>query len=325
MKKVVLLAGGGGHTAYAYALAQHLYDRCEMEIIVPEADQLSFNRLKRFGTVKTLLKPRGPKTPLIPFMGRLARSFFRSSRMLRDRTVMVSTGSNFCIPPCILAWKNGNPIINLESSIRFTRASKTAKILSRVAKVTALQWEEQRKFLPKGEVFGPMLAKPEIQAKKGEYILVTGGTYGHKLLFQAVDSSKIDNVLLQAGALYTPEYSKKHPGWKVIDYSTNFHGLIAEAEVVVTHFGETVIDSALVYGKPTVISVNPEWTRTVGLDDAAILAMKVNGVLLNEFNPEALQEAIDKAKRQRPPKLTSGAELLSSHILDIAENMQGKG
>lgn len=321
MSRVVLLAGGGGHTGYAYALAQYLDGKCEMEIIVPEGDELSYSRLKKFGVIKTLLKPRGPKTSLAPFLVGLAKSFFRSSLMLKDKSVMVSTGSNFCIPPCLLARKNGSPIINLESSVRFTRASKTARILAKFATVTALQWDEQKELLPKGEVFGPMLAKPEIESYDGGYVLVTGGTYGHKLLFEAVDSSDIDNVFLQAGALYTPEYSRKHPSWKVIDYSARFHELIAGAEVVVTHFGETIIDSALVYGKPTVISVNPEWTRTAGLEDATTLSKKVNGVLLKEFTAEALQEAIDKAKRQRPPKLASGAALLSRRILEMAEKL----
>jgi UDP-N-acetylglucosamine:LPS N-acetylglucosamine transferase len=215
---------------------------------------------------------------------------------------------------------NGIPIVNLESSVRFTRASKTAKILAMFSKVTALQWEEQKKLLPKGKVFGPMLAKPEIKPYDGGYILVTGGTFGHKMLFQALDLSNIDNVVLQAGKLYTAQYSQKHPSWKVIDYSDRFHELIAGASVVVTHFGETIIDSALVYGKPTVISVNPDWTRTAGLEDATILSRKVNGVLLNEFTPEALCEAIDLAKKQQPLELATGAEPLSKFILELAES-----
>ena len=321
MREVVLLAGGGGHTGYAYALAQFLYGKCEMEIMVPEGDQLSFNRLKKFGTIKSLLKARGPETSLVPFLGGLAKAFFRSSNMVKDKSVVVSTGSNFCIPPCMLAWKNGSPIINLESSVRFTRASKTVRILYRFAKTTALQWEEQRKFLPKGQVFGPMLAEPETQPYDGGYILVTGGTYGHRSLFQSLDSSDIDNVVLQAGALYTPDFARKHPKWKVIDYSASFHELLAGAEVVVTHFGETILDSALVYGKPTVISVNPDWTRTAGSDDAVILSKKVNAVLLNDFTPEALLEAIEKARRQTPPKLDNGAELLGKHIVTLAESL----
>ncbi|MGI0027550.1 MAG: UDP-N-acetylglucosamine--N-acetylmuramyl-(pentapeptide) pyrophosphoryl-undecaprenol N-acetylglucosamine transferase [Nitrosopumilaceae archaeon] len=319
MGKVVLLAGGGGHTAYAYALAQHLSGKCEMEMVVPQGDKLSYDRLKKFGDVRILSKPRGPKTPMTAFLAGLAKSFFQSSSIVRGKSVMVSTGSNFCLVPSFLAWINGIPTINMESSVRFTRAAKTVKILAKFASVTALQWEEQKKLLPNGVVFGPMLTKPEIKPYKGGYILVTGGTFGHKLLFQTLDSSNIENVVLQAGALYTPQYSQKHPSWKVIDYSDRFHELIAGADVVVTHFGETIIDSALVYGKPTVISVNPEWTRTIGLEDATMLARKVNGVLLNGFTPEALCQAIDTAMKQRPPQLDNGAESLGKFILELVE------
>lgn len=320
MAKVILLAGGGGHTGYAYALAQYLFGKCELEIFVPEGDKLSNDRLKKFGDIRMLLKPRGPKTPLFPFLAGLGKSFLRSSLKFNKKSVVVSTGSNFCLAPCIVAKMNGVPTVNLESSVRFTSASKTGKILAITATLTALQWEEQKKFLPKGEVFGPMLAKPELEPYDGGYILVTGGTYGHKQLFQAFDLTKIEKVILQAGALYTPEFAKMHPTWKVIDYSDRFHELIAGADVVVTHFGESIIDSALVYGKPTVISVNPDWNRTAGIKDATILSEKVNGTLLQDFTPDAVQEAIERARKSRPPQISSGAEPLSRRILQMAES-----
>ena len=111
-----------------------------------------------------------------------------------------------------------------------------------------------------------------------------------------------------------------HPTWKVIDYSDRFHELIAGADVVVTHFGESIIDSALVYGKPTVISVNPDWNRTAGIKDATILSEKVNGTLLQDFTPDAVQEAIERARESRPPQISSGAEPLSRRILQMAES-----
>jgi UDP-N-acetylglucosamine:LPS N-acetylglucosamine transferase len=214
---------------------------------------------------------------------------------------------------------HGIQTVNIESSVRFTSASKTTKILARSCTLTALQWNEQKKLLPKGEVFGPLLAKPELEPYNGGYLLVTGGTYGHKLLFHTLDSTNFEKVLLQAGALYSPQYAMKHPSWEVIDYSDKFHELIAGADVVVTHFGETTIDSALVYGKPTVISVNPDWTRTAGLNDAKLLAEKVNAILLTEFSASALLQAIEKAKKTKPPQIQSGADALSKRILEMAE------
>jgi UDP-N-acetylglucosamine:LPS N-acetylglucosamine transferase len=320
LAKVILLAGGGGHTAYAYAIAHYLSGKCEIETYVPEGDKLSHDRLKKFGDVKTLPKPRGPTTPMLPFLSGLAKSFLRSASRFGNKSVVVSTGSNFCLAPSLVAKMNGVPTVNVESAVRFTSAGKTVKILARSATLTALHWEEQKKILPKGTVFGPLLAKPEVEPHNEGYVLVTGGTYGHRLLFQAIDSANIDKVLLQAGALYSPEFAKRHPSWKVIDYSDRFHELIAGAEVVITHFGETTIDSALVYGKPTIISVNPEWTRTAGSEDAAMLAKKVNGILLHDFTPDAIVEAIEKAKNSKPPQIPSGADPLSKRIVEMAES-----
>ena len=319
MAKVILLAGGGGHTGYAYALAHYLHGKCDFEAIVPEGDTLSQERLSRYAPVRTLIKPRGPKTPLGPFAVRMFKSFVRSSSMFKSKCIMVSTGSNFCMPPCAIAWIRHSPIINIESSVRFTRASKSAKMMARISKITALQWPEQRELIPQGEVFGPMLARPEREPYDGGYILVTGGTYGHRTLFEALDATDLENVVLQAGPYYSEEYIRRHPTWKVIDYSSKFYELIAGAQVVVTHFGETIIDAALVYHKPTIISTNPDWTRTAGINDAVVLAEKVNGVLLDEITPEALVKAIDQARKKKPPRLESGAARLSQRIIEMAE------
>jgi UDP-N-acetylglucosamine:LPS N-acetylglucosamine transferase len=318
MKDVILLAGGGGHTAYALALAQNLTKKCNLKIIVPEGDELSFKRLSKFGTVETLLKPRGPKTGLGPFLVNFVKAFFRCFKIVKGKSVIVSTGSNFAIPPCLVAKMRGGTIINLVESIRFVERSKTTNILSNFSKITALQWPEQKKLYPKGEVFGPMLAKSPIEPYNGGYILVTGGTFGHKSLFQTLDSLELENIVLQTGPVSSQSFSQKHPNWKIIKYTDKFEEILAGAEVVVTHFGATIIESTLIHGKPTVIAFNPEWKRSGRYDDLLGLAKKTNAVLLEELNPENLIESIEKAKKQKPPIIESGANLLAKRILEIA-------
>jgi UDP-N-acetylglucosamine:LPS N-acetylglucosamine transferase len=124
-KNVLILAGGGGHTAYGYALAQRLYGKANLHFLVPEGDKLSFERLSKFGAVEFLLKPREAKTPTREFIPRLMKAFVEAAKKVsNDFDVVVSTGSNFCIPPCLFAWIKGTPIVNIESSVRFTKASK---------------------------------------------------------------------------------------------------------------------------------------------------------------------------------------------------------
>ena len=314
---MLILAGGGGHTGYGYALAQRLYGRANLHFLVPKGDTLSEERLSKFGTVEFLLKPRGAKTPTKEFIPKLAKAFAEAFKKIPNEfDAVVSTGSNFCIPPSFFAWMKGIPLINIESSVRFTKASKTALLLQPFSTITALQWEEQKKILKKGVVVGPLLPKPEIEPWNGGYILVTGGTLGHKQLFDAILESKLDNVVLQTGKVNPEPYRKRHPEWKVIEYSTKFYELVAGADVVVTHFGSTILE-ALIYGKPTIIVPNPEWTRTAGIEDAKRLAEKVNAVLVSEITLDSLLDALKEVKGRTRLKFHDGAQTLADIILKL--------
>ena len=313
---MLILAGGGGHTGYGYALAQNLYGKAILRFLAPKGDTLSQKRLSKFGEVDLLIKPRGPKTPHHKFIPRLIKAFPEASKYVSDEyDVVVSTGCNFCIPPAFFAWLKGIPIVNIESSVRFTKPSKTALILQPISTLTALQWQEQRRIL-KGTVVGPLIPKPETKPRNDGYILVTGGTEGHKLLFDVIAKSNLKNVVLQTGKVNPEPYRKKHPEWKVLAYSTEFYELVAGADIVVTHFGSTVLE-ALVYRKPIVIVPNPEWTRTAGVEDAKYLAKKVNAVMVSEITLENILEAIEEAKRRKFPTLPNGSANLANLILKL--------
>lgn len=316
-KNVVILAGGGGHTGYGYALAQRLHGRAKMHFLVPKGDILSQKRLSKFGTVDFLLKPREAKTPTSEFLPKLTKAFLESFKQVSgDFDAVISTGSNFCIPPSFFAWMKGIPLINIESSVRFTKASKTALLLQPFSTITALHWEEQKKLLKRGVVVGPLLPKPEAEPWNGGYILVTGGTLGHKQLFDVISESALKNVVLQTGKVNPELYKKRHPEWKILEYSTRFYELVAGAEVVVTHFGSTILE-ALIYKKPTVVVPNPEWTRTAGVEDAKYLVEKVNAVLVSEITVNNLLDAIEKSKGMPRPKFPDGAENLANLILGL--------
>jgi UDP-N-acetylglucosamine:LPS N-acetylglucosamine transferase len=316
-KNVLILAGGGGHTAYAYALAQRLYGRANLHFLVPEGDKLSFERLSKFGAIEFLLKPREAKTPTTEFIPKLLKAFAEAfQKVPSEFNVVVSTGSNFCIPPCLFAWMKGIPIVNIESSVRFTKASKTALLLQPFSTITALHWEEQKKLLKKGTVVGPLIPKPEVEPWNGGYILVTGGTLGHKRLFDVISESELKNVVLQTGAVNPEPYRRRHPEWKILKHTARFYELVAGADVVITHFGATILE-ALVYRKPTVVVPNPEWTRTAGVEDAKHYVRKINAVMVSEITLKNILNAIEEARGREYPKLPDGSSNLAEIILKL--------
>lgn len=315
-KRILILAGGGGHTGFGYALAQRLEGKASTVFLVPEGDTLSFERLSRFGEVDYLLKPRGVKTSTGEFVYNLARAFTSSTKKVTNKyDVAVSTGSNFCILPALIAFLKGIDIINIEGEVRFTKASRTARILQPLSAITALHWGEQKKLL-KGTVVGPLLPSPEIRPWNGGYILVTGGSLGHKQLFDTVNESNLKKVILQTGGVDSEPYRKRHPEWTVLRASPKFHELLAGAEVVVTHFGSTALE-AVAYKKPTVMVLNPEWKRTVGKADAEIFAKKVGATFISEISLERFVDAIEEAKYNEIPSLRDGAKVLADMILNL--------
>ena len=133
---------------------------------------------------------------------------------------------------------------------------------------------------------GSIYELPEYEPRDGGYILIAGGTYSHKALFDAILELNIENVVLQTGKVNPEPYRRKHPTWVVFNLDPVFGKWLAGAKVVITHFGKTAIDAVLSYRKPTIIVLNPEWRYTVGERDAEILAEKLNTVLVNGNNAE---------------------------------------
>ncbi len=315
--KVVLTASGGGHTGYAVALAQRLYGKAELAFIIPKGDEWTRSKVEKYGEVVETTKMRGPRDSIAKLLARMPRALWESLKAVPgDAAVFVSTGSNHSLPPALVARLKGLKLVNLESSVRFTRPSKTVKLLKPFSHVTVLQWPEQKKLFPDGVVVGPLYEKPEHPIRDEGYVLVTGGTYGHKQLFDAFSKLSIENVVLQTGRVDPEPYIKAHPEWRVFRFDPDFGRWIAGARVVVSHLGKTVIDAALTYHKPVVIVPNPEWRLTAGWEDARILAGKLNAIVVDEITPEALEEAVEEALKRQPPSHPDGAEKLAKMILE---------
>ena len=314
LKKILILAGGGGHTGYAKILSEELHGRAELSFLAPEDDHLSKELLREYGPVDQLIKPRHPTTPTWRWSLRFPKAFYNSiGKIKRDLDYVVSTGSNFCISPSIIAWLKGISVINLESADRFTRASSTAKILQPFSEITALQWEEQKKIL-KGKVFGPFLPRRKVEPWNGGYVLIAGGTLGgYPELLNAASDSQLENVILQTGKVEPHSYSERHPEWRVFSTIDNFFEVIAGADVVVAPPGATPLEAAA-YGKSIVVVRYPEWSRAGTLKDAGLFARKLNASFLSHISSVNLLEAIQQCENKPTLELINGAKTLAEYI-----------
>jgi UDP-N-acetylglucosamine--N-acetylmuramyl-(pentapeptide) pyrophosphoryl-undecaprenol N-acetylglucosamine transferase len=176
-----------------------------------------------------------------------------------------------------------------------------------------LHWEEQTNLL-KGVVVGPILPKPMVEPSNKGYILVSGGTYGYKRLFDTMAESSLHNIVLQTGKVNPTPYITSHPEWTVLTVTERFQEIIANAEVIVTQFGFTVLE-ALIYKKPVVVVPNPELTRGASAEDAKQLAKKIKAVIISEIKVETLLKAIQEARKQEIPIFQDGAKNLANLIL----------
>ena len=313
---ILILAGGGGHTATAKIIAEELRGEAELYFLAPRDDPLT-PQLNRYGAVDTLTRPRHPTTPTWRFTLRMLKALYEALRRApREVEVAVSTGGNFCIPPALTSWIRGIPLVNIENRVRLIAPSKTAKLLQPFSKLTALQWEEQTRFL-RGVVFGPLLPRPRYKPWNGGYILITGGTYGYRELLEAASESGLEEVILQTGRIDPKPYRERHPEWRVLRYSSNFEELIAGARVVVSPPGATPMEAAA-YRKPIVIVNYPRWAKAAGPRDVELFAEKINAPLLWRPNPEGLLKAIEEAERRGGAQLKSGSKALANAILNLA-------
>jgi UDP-N-acetylglucosamine--N-acetylmuramyl-(pentapeptide) pyrophosphoryl-undecaprenol N-acetylglucosamine transferase len=315
-KRVLILAGGGGHTSIALALAQALKGKAETSFLIPEGDKLSRELLSPYGAVDELIKGRYPQTSNLLFPFRLASAFYHTlPKVNRQYDVVVSTGSNFCIPPAVIAWLKSIPVINIESRVAITKPSKTAKLLKPFSKHTLLQWEEQSTNL-EGTYIGPIFPEKRFETRDGGYVLVTGGTEGHKRLFDVIIELDLGNVVLQTGKVEPEPYRARRPSWTVISYSTEFERLVAEASLVITHQGGGTIFETVLYGKPLIIVFNPDIPRSANTDDMRVLAEKVKAPFLERVDAEEIRRLIEETKSANRPVFEDGRVKAAEIILD---------
>ncbi|RLE44329.1 hypothetical protein DRJ19_00585 [Candidatus Woesearchaeota archaeon] len=318
-KRILLLAGGGGHTGYIYALAERLWTYTKdydvnLVFAVPEGDWLSEERLQVFGHVFRLPKGRTKPTESgVRFVYRMAKAFLKSRKIVKDVDLIIAGGSNFCIPPSLMGYLKGIPLITIESPVRFTKPGKAVRLLRPFSELTVIWWNMQKEIHPDAEVY-PLIPMPKRFGKipKG-HIFITAGSIGSYEFLHSVSALDLENVYMQIGRLDMPLTAVQEKGWNVFRFEAGLDKFIAGARAVITHLGFTAVEARLTYRKPTVIVYDKKTLFTE--KDAELFAEHVGAVLVKEPEPKKIMEALDEAEDMPIPKVTDGAYLLAKRIV----------
>ncbi|MEM2316295.1 MAG: glycosyltransferase [Candidatus Nezhaarchaeales archaeon] len=319
-EKLLIVAGYGGHSGYAFAVAQELLKLGFRDnvIVVAEGYDFLIEKFKELGDVYTQAVPRRAGEAIYRGLHRWIIAFYQSAKLLFKHRFKAAflTGSNFSIPPSILSKIKLIPIYTIEAIEHFKKPSKAVKILESIGATVFLHWDEQLEIYPRGVVVGPVYEPPIYESKDGGYILVTTGTLGYKELFDAIEKLKLENVVLQTGDVDPERYLKKNPKWVVFNYTSDIHKWIANASLVITQQGLTASIARLAYRKPTIIVWNPRVKLGATKQDVEIYAEKLEAPFLEAPELDAIRRAMEEAEPMKL-KVDNGSRRIAETFLNL--------
>jgi len=312
VKKIVLIAGDGGHSGIAKALTPWLMSADVKLVFLISSGNPMRNWFKERGEVVVLPKPRGPKTPWHLFLVGLFLSFIQSLRLLpSDASVAVSCGSNFAVAPAIVSRLYGIPLVNIETRTAITKPSKTAELLQDIADLTILQWPEQQENL-NGVVYGPIVYEaPERDYASSDLIVVSTGTYDYLELMDVMKDSVFRGLMV----VQTPNTQPRdHPYNRMIGTTENFEATLRLAHIAVVQAGSTAME-ATVMGLKVIIVPPPEWSKACTPNDAVLFAEKIGAEYAPALSLEILDKAIYKAYKRGSSSIDHATEEIAQRIL----------
>ncbi len=317
--KVLVVAGYGGHSGYAFAVIHELLKLGFKRSIVIVAEGYGFlvEKFRPYGEVVVQSLPRKPGEPLYRGIYRWFKAFNQSLKLLARHNVSVvfASGSNFSLPPS-LASKifSRAELYTIEAIERFTKPSRAVKVLEKMGATVFLHWEKQLEIYPQGVVVGPVYEPPLYEPRDEGYVLVTTGTLGYKELFDVVEKLRLERVVLQTGDVSPEPYVNRNPGWIAFRYTSDIHKWIAGASLVITQQGLTAAISRLAYGKPVVIVWNPRVSLGATKSDVKTYAEKLEAPFIDKIELNSLRKAIDSA-RSVGKTFSNGSRRIAEAIL----------
>jgi beta-1,4-N-acetylglucosaminyltransferase len=145
--RVLLVCSSGGHLSQLYRLKPSWEHHDRMWVTFPGADSES---LLEDEEVVWAHHPTTRNLPNLLRNLRLARRIVREYRP----DVVISTGAGVAFPFFLLARLAGAATLYLEVYDRIDSPTLTGRLCHPLSRRFLLQWEEQRRFYPRGQVVG---------------------------------------------------------------------------------------------------------------------------------------------------------------------------
>ncbi len=148
-KKLLVVLGGGGHTAQMLRLLDKMSDSFEYDFVVKEGDELTPQKVT--GKVYFTHPPRSIQDNLFVVILKSIRATLDSLPILLKSKpkAIISAGPGLAVPLSYWAKMLGIKVIYLESWSRVNKKSTSGKLIYPIADLFFVQWPEMKKCYPK--------------------------------------------------------------------------------------------------------------------------------------------------------------------------------
>ncbi|MGO9136835.1 MAG: PssD/Cps14F family polysaccharide biosynthesis glycosyltransferase [Syntrophales bacterium] len=156
MKKILFVAGSGGHVAQLSILLKKIGDKYDSELMLEKSDKLGIEKFSKKYRIYTANSIRGKSESVLMTLFRILLNSFQSLIILitSNPKYIITTGPGLGIPICILGKIIGKKIIVIESWSRTKTKSYVGKVLYPFSDLFFVQWPEMVKQYPKAKYVG---------------------------------------------------------------------------------------------------------------------------------------------------------------------------
>jgi UDP-N-acetylglucosamine:LPS N-acetylglucosamine transferase len=156
MKKVLFVAGSGGHTAQLSKLLEKIGDRYDSELMLETSDTLGKEKFSGKYKIHTAVAFRGKYESKLSTLFRMLLNTIQSLFILiaSNPEYIITTGPGLGIPISIWGKIVGKKIFVIESWSRTKTKSYNGRVLYPFSTMFFVQWPEMLKQYPKAKYVG---------------------------------------------------------------------------------------------------------------------------------------------------------------------------